>query len=70
MYDFIAMLRDTSVPLALVVSGLACLILAIASEIPPKEGEPRLLAPKKYVPVTGTVLLVIGVPLLIGWPIS
>jgi uncharacterized membrane protein len=70
MYDFIALLRETSAPLALVASGFACLILAIASEIPPKEDEPRLLTPKKYVPITGIVLLVIGVPLLIGWPIG
>ncbi|PLS80841.1 MAG: hypothetical protein CYG59_06940 [Chloroflexi bacterium] len=64
------MLQNTTVPLALVVSGLACLILAIVSEIPPQEGELRLLAPKKYVPITGIALLVVGVPLLTRWPIG
>ncbi len=54
--------------MALVASGLACMILAIASELPPVEGEERLLVPGKAVPITGTILLLFGVPLSIQVP--
>ena len=54
--------------MALVTSGLVCMILAIASELPPAKGEERLLVPRKAVPITGTILLLLGVPLLIQWP--
>lgn len=56
--------------MALVTSGLACMILAIAAEMPPAEGEPRLLVPRKVVPITGTLLLLLGVPLAIEEPIE
>ena len=70
MEDIISWLRTTPIPMALVVSGLACMILAIASELPPIEGEERLLVPRKAVPITGTLLLLFGVPLSIQWPES
>jgi hypothetical protein len=68
MEDVILWLRSTPIPMALVASGLACMILAIASELPPVEGEAPLLVPRKAVPITGTVLLLFGVPLSIQWP--
>ncbi len=68
MQNIILGLRDTAIPMVLVTGGLACMILAIASEIPPADGEPRLLVPRKAIPITGTLLLLIGVPLAIQWP--
>lgn len=68
MQDIIEWLRNTPIPMALVISGLACMILAIAAEIPPVEGEPALLVPRKAVPITGTLLLLLGVPLAIEVP--
>ena len=68
MQDVVLALRNTPIPLALVTCGLACMILAIASEIPPVEGEERLLKPRKAVPITGTILLLLGVPFSIQCP--
>ncbi len=67
MIDVILWVQNTPIPLALVASGLACMILAIASELPPVEGESPLLVPHKAVPITGTILLLLGVPLSIQW---
>ncbi len=63
MVDVIQWVQNTPIPLALVASGLACMILAIASasELPPRGGEPPLLTPQKSVPITGTILLLLGV---------
>lgn len=68
METVITALRNSSIPMALVACGLVCMILAIASEIPPAEGEERLLYPRKVVPVTGLILLLLGVPLSIQSP--
>ena len=68
MVDVILWVQNTPIPTALVASGLACMILAIASELPPVEGESPLLVPHKVVPITGTILLLLGVPLSIQWP--
>ncbi len=65
MIDVILWVQNTPIPLALVASGLACMILAIASELPPGGGEPPLLIPQKLVPITGTILLLLGVLLSI-----
>ncbi len=70
METVITALQNSSIPMALVACGLACMILAIASEIPPAEGEERLLVPRKAVPVTGVILLLLGVPLSIQWPVG
>jgi hypothetical protein len=67
MGDVIQWVQNTPIPLALVASGLACMILAIASELPPIAGESPLLVPHKAVPITGTILLLLGVPLSIQW---
>jgi hypothetical protein len=48
-------------------SYLYDLILAIASELPPREGEPPLFVPYNAVPITGTILLLLGVLLSIQW---
>ena len=68
MLDAILWMRTTPLPLIFVTCGLACMILAIASELPPAAGEERLLRPRKGVPITGIVLLLLGVPLAIQWP--
>ena len=65
MVDVILWVQNTPIPLALVASGLACIILAIASELPPRGGEPPLQTPQKFVPITGTILLLLGVLLSI-----
>ena len=65
MGDVILWVQTTPIPLALVASGVACMILAIASELPPGEGEPPLFVPHKAVPITGTILLLLGVVLAI-----
>ena len=68
MQNVILRLRETAIPMALVTCGIVCMILAIASEIPPVEGEPQMLVPRKEVPITGSLLLLVGVPLAIQWP--
>jgi hypothetical protein len=68
MQDIILWVRDTPLPMIIVSCGLACMILAIALEIPPKAGEPRLYMPRKEVPITGALLLLVGIPLLVQWP--
>ncbi len=70
METVITALRNSSIPMALVACGLACMILAIASEIPPAAGEERLLYPRKAVPLTGMLLLLLGVPLSMQWPVG
>ncbi len=65
MHTVLMGLQATAIPLAIWLSGMACLLLAIASEIPPKEGEQRLLVPRWQVPATGIILTALGTALLI-----
>ena len=65
MHNVLMVLQVTPIPLAICLSGMACLILAIVSEIPPIEGEQRLLVPRWQVPTTGIILTGLGTALLI-----